>query len=50
VSYFDSGIRHLRKFYDEETPRVIERNITRLLERDDLQVDDLITTGSRAGR
>ena len=26
---------------------MIERNITRLLERDDLQVNDLITMGSR---
>ena len=45
--HFDSEIKHLRKFYHEEAPRVIERNITRLLERDDLQVNDLITMGSR---
>ena len=41
--YFDSGIRHLRKFYEEEAPRMIKRNITKLLETDDLQVDDLLT-------
>ena len=45
--YFDSGIRHLRKFYDEEAPRMIERNITKLLETDDQQPDDLLTMGSR---
>ena len=48
--YFDSGIRHLRKFYDEEAPRMIERYITKLLETDDLQVDDLLTMGSRKVR
>ena len=45
--YFDSGIRHLRKFYDEEAPKMIERNIKRLLETNTMQADDLLTMGSR---
>ena len=24
--YFDSGIRHIRKFYDEEAPRMIKKH------------------------
>ena len=45
--YFDSGIRHIRKFYDEEAPRMIIKNFNRLLETDAMQVDDLLTMGSR---
>ena len=43
--YFDSGIRHIRKFYDKEAQGMIEKNIKRLLETDDLRLDDLLTMG-----
>ena len=45
--YFDSGIRHIRKFYDEEAPRMIIKNVNRLLETNAMQVDDLLTMESR---
>ena len=45
--YFDSGIRHIRKFYDEESPKMIIKNFNRLLENDVMQADDLLTMGSR---
>ena len=31
--YFDSGIGHLRKFYDKEAPRMIKKNIRRALSK-----------------
>ena len=45
--YFDSGIRHIRKLYNEEAPRMIIKNFNRLLENDVMQADDLLTMGSR---